>query len=161
MSKLCHHSGSNRGRKLNFYRFFSWFFHVSHCTMTKFKSSSHSLAHSTPKISAKLAHRCPSNRPPRQASWVKNDENCRFLTVFQPLLPHTSTHPDKIQNIRSHTLARWPPKISAKFVHKHLSYWPCRRANWAKKGKKYRFFDSFSTAAPAYLDVSWRNLNHP
>ena len=48
--------------------------------------------------------------------WVilaKKGQNCRFLTVFQPLRPRTSRHANEIPIIFCHTLARLPRKISA------------------------------------------------
>ena len=49
---------------------------------------------------------------------AKTDDFRRFLPVFQPLLLRTSTHPDKICIVGSHTLARLPHKILAKSAHR-------------------------------------------
>ena len=44
--------------------------------------NSHTLARSTPKLSAKSAHRQPSNCLWHWATKAKNGENCHFLLVF-------------------------------------------------------------------------------
>ena len=112
---------------------------------------SHTLAHSPPKISAKFAHRCPNNLLRHWANCTKNSENCQFLPVFQPLLLHTLSHPNKIWIIHSHTLARSPSKISAKLAHRHLSNWPRHWATRAKNGENCQFLPVFQPLLPHTL----------
>ena len=103
----------------------------------------HTLARLPRKISAGSAHRGPSNRPRRRSTRAKNGENHRFLTVFQLLRSHTSTHPNEIKIICGHTLARLPRKSSARSAHRGPSNWPRRRSTRAKKGENHRFLMVF------------------
>merc|ERR1739842_216862 len=48
---------------------------------------SHTLARSPRKISARSAHRGPSNRPQCRPTRVKNGENCRFFYGFSTAVP--------------------------------------------------------------------------
>ena len=101
---------------------------------------SHTLARSPRKILAKLPHRGPSNRPRRRATRAKNSKNHRFLTVFQPLLPRTSTHPNEIQMVCSHTLALLPRKISARSTQRGPSNLPRRGATYVILGRSEPLF---------------------
>ena len=53
----------------------------------------------------------------------------RFFSVFWPPPPRSSTQPNEICIIRSHTLARLPRKISAQSAHRGPSNGPRRGAN--------------------------------
>ena len=121
---------------------------------------SHTLARSPRKISARLAHRGPSNRLCRQSTRGKNGENHRFLTVFQLLLLRTLTCPNEIRIVHSHTLARSSRKISARSAYRGPSNrsqcWP----TLVKNGENCRFFYGFSTTAPTYVNAHQRNSNH-
>ena len=104
---------------------------------------SHTLARLPRKISARSAHSGPSNRPRRWATRAKNGENRRFFTVFQPLRPRTLPHPNEIQIICSHTIARLPRKISARTAHRGPSNRPQRGATCIIFGLSEPLFQPF------------------
>ena len=95
----------------------------------------HTLARLPRKISARLAHRGPSNRPRRRSTRAKKGENHRFLMVFQLLRSRTSTHPNQIQIICGHTLAHLLHKISARSVHRGPSNRPWHGATYVILGR--------------------------
>ena len=62
--------------------------------------------------------------------------------VFQLLHPRTSTCPNKICIIRSHTLARLPRKISARLAHRGPSNRPRSPSTWAKNSENQFLTDT-------------------
>ena len=136
------------GQKLSvFVNFLPVFWPLLSCTSTCPNEiciiCSHTLAHLPRKISARSAHSGPSNRPRRWATRAKNGENRRFFTVFQPLRPRTLPHPNEIQIICSHTIARLPRKISARMVHRGPSNRPQRGATCIIFGLSEPLFQPF------------------
>ena len=104
---------------------------------------SHTLAHLPRKISARSPHSGPCNQPCRWATRAKNGKNRRFFTVFQPLRPRTLPHPNEIQIICSHTIARLPRKISARTAHRGPSNRPQRGATCIIFGLSEPLFQPF------------------
>ena len=122
------------------------------CTSTHPKEiqiiCSHILVRLPRKISFKCALRGPSNQP-RQATRAKNGENHLFLTGFQLLLPCTSTHPNEIQTVCSHTLPCLPSKISAGSAHSGWSNFGPLRTTFSTVGPpKYQLIRLLSEICP-------------
>ena len=109
---------------------------------------SHTLARLPRKISARSANRGPRNRPHCRSNRVKNDKNRRFLSVFQPLRPHTLTHINEIPIICSHILAHLRCKISAGLARRGPSNCPRRLSTRAKKGQNRWFLSVFQLLRP-------------
>ena len=103
---------------------------------------SHTLAGLARKISAGSAHRGLSNRLRRRSTRGKNGEYHRFLTVFQLLCSRTSTHPNEIRIVCSHTLARKPRKISARSANRGPSNRPRSPSTRAKNSENQFLTDT-------------------
>ena len=71
---------------------------------------------------------CSHNRRFSFITW------CPFQ-FFQPLIPRTSTRPNKICIVYSHTLARSPREILAWLYHRGPSNWPQCRPSHFKNGE--------------------------
>ena len=76
------------------------------------------------KISAGSAHRGRAIGRAVGQPGARNVKNHRFLTVFQPGLLCTLTHPNEICIVCSHTIACLPRKILARSAHRGPSNRP-------------------------------------